>query len=184
MSFRFKNASSGSLVFTGNSGGGSIPALATGSVTGDFVSSVAAPCPGDSAGETVTERTNDCGDKKFGVRVDVKLVGTKLYVNGPGAAPTPNVSDCPFPVGGVMDNTNDRTSCGDGAQMYQRSYGVSVTGGIGLLASVVTVKPSSLTKPTVRLSKREQISCTIDSEYGGGVKVTGTLRYTITLKRL
>lgn len=170
------------------SGGGaslivSVPSQATGSIEGSFTDSVAAPCPGFEPRDPVVQPTAGCGSTRFGLRVDAQLRGKVLFVTGVSTPPADVGADCPFPVGGFIDDSNDRSACGEGSQQWERSWGVSSAGGAGLLASRITVKRSALTRRTVRLARTETIACTIGSSYSGGVKLTGKLRYVLTLRR-
>jgi hypothetical protein len=169
----------------------SIPSVAQGSISGNFTDAVETPCPGFTPGDPVTAPTGGCGATRFGVRVDIQARKAFLYVTGPNT-PLGPVSlaqasgECPFPIGGPIDSSSDRSSCGDGRQLWQRSWGVSYSGGAGLFASRVHMTPKQLfrSKRKVTITGRKDVSCTIESQYSGGVKLTGSLKYTISLKRI
>ncbi len=170
----------------------SIPSTATGTLAGAFTDTVAAACPGFVPSDPVTDPTGGCGPVRFGVRVDFQYRSDGfVYVTGPNA-PLGPVSlaqaggECPFPLGGRFDETSDRKACGDGAQQWQRSYGVSYAGGQGLFSSRFALKPRALLRPrkkTIVLTGKAVVDCTVPSSYSGGVKITGKLTYAMTLKR-
>ena len=169
----------------------SIPSKATGSISGAFTDSVATACPGFAPREPLTSPVTGCGSTTFGLRVDVQLRGAYLYVTGPntplGPVSTSQTSgDCPFQLGGGITTTSDRSACGDGTQLWKRSWGVSSAQGQGLFASRIANSGRGLLRPkrrTTTLSKRVAVDCTVPSQYSGGVKITGVLRYTLTLRR-
>ena len=170
----------------------SIPSTATGTIAGSFTDTVAAACPGFVPGDPVTDSTGGCGPVRFGVRVDFQYRSDGfVYVTGPGT-PLGPVSlaqaggDCPFPVGGRFEDTNDRSACGDGSQLWRRSWGVSSAAGEGLFSSRFAVTPRALLRPrkkTIVLTGKASVDCTVPSSYSGGVKITGKLTYAMTLKR-
>ena len=168
----------------------SIPSVAKGSLAGAFTDTVETPCPGFTPSETFTEDASGCGATKFGLRVDVISRGAFLYVTGPNAPLGPvsiaqSGGYCPFPLGGSSwDTSLDRTECGDGKQLWQRSWGVSSSGGEGLFASRIHMTPKPFKGKKLTITGRKSIECTIPSQYTGGVKMTGKLTYTLTLKRL
>ena len=95
--------------------------------------------------------------------------------------------DCPFPDGGYFFSTNgDRTACGDGKQVWQRSWGV--VGPTGLFATKLHVTTKGLLRvkkgTTKHITGRKDVDCTTGSQYSGGIPTTGTLQYTLSLKRL
>jgi hypothetical protein len=193
VSFRFKSSKPGTAAASSSRSGlsfnSSIPSVAKGSIAGHFTDAPETPCPGFEPGDPVTQSASGCGATRFGVRVDIQAKGAFLYVTGPNVPLGPvsiaqSGSDCPFPLGGFMDSSSDRTTCGDGRQVWQRSWGVSSAGGAGLFASRVHMTPKQLfRKRKVVITGRKDVSCTVESSYSGGVKLTGSLKYTITLKR-
>ncbi len=170
-----------------------LPATATGTIAGTFTDANATPCPGFDPAEPVTRPVDGCGATKFGLRVDAQVRGAFVYVTGPTVPLGPPASinqaggSCPFPLGGPIDSSSDRSACGDGNKLWQRSWGVSYSEGRGLAASRIAIKPGTLLRPkrrTVLLTGRSRVDCTIESTYSGGVKLTLDLRYTITLRRV
>jgi hypothetical protein len=192
VSFRFKSSkpapafsgSSRRLSFTV-----SIPSVATGSITGAFTDTVETPCPGFAPGDPYTEETDGCGATRFGIRVDVSSHGAFLYVTGPNTPLGPvSISQsgghCPFPLGASsFDTSLDRSECGDGKQLWRRSWGVSSSGGQGLFASRVHMTPKQLKRKKLTITGRSSVDCTVPSQYSGGVKLTGKLTFTLSLKR-
>jgi hypothetical protein len=170
---------------------GSIPSVATGSIEGRFADTVETPCPGFEPGDPVIEPVDGCGSTRFGIRVDVTPKGAFTYINGP-ATPLGPVSTagargtCPFPVDTPILSSNDFTACGDGQALWRRSWGIGSSGGQGLLASRISVTPKRLPRKgrTRVLTGRATVDCTMSSPYSGGVKVTGSLTYRLTVKRI
>jgi type 1 fimbria pilin len=193
VSFRFKStkpapafsASGGKLSFTV-----SIPSVATGSIAGTFTDKVETPCPGFEPREPFSEDVSGCGATRFGVRADVVSHGAFLYVTGPNTPLGPvSISQaggyCPFPLGGSSwDTSLDRSGCGDGKQLWKRSWGVSSSGGEGLLASRIHMTPKQLRRKKLTITGRASVDCTIPSQYTGGVKLIASLKYTLSLKRM
>ena len=173
--------------------GTSIPSKATGEIQGAFTDSLATACPGFGPGDPVIAPVKGCGAMTFGVRVDFQYRSDGfVYVTGP-EVPLGPVSlaaltgECPFPLGGGFDSGSDRSACGDGNQLYKRSWGVSSAFGQGLFASRIAVKPKALLRPkrkTVVLTGSARVDCTIPSQYSGGVKITGKLTFALTAKRV
>jgi hypothetical protein len=168
----------------------SIPSVATGTLAGAFTDSSQTACPGNAPSETFVEETDGCGATHFGVRVDVVSHGAFLYVTGPNVPLGPvSISlaggHCPFPLGASsFDTSTDRTACGDGEQLWKRSWGVSYDGGAGLLASKIHMTPKQFKRKKLTITGRKSIDCMIPSQYTGGIHMTGKLTYTLTLKRL
>ena len=170
----------------------SIPSTATGTIAGSFTDTLASACPGFGPGDPVTDPTDGCGTKRFGIRVDFQYRSDGfVYVTGP-SAPLGPVSlaqaggQCPFPMGGGFDDTNDRKACGDGSQLWRRSWGVASGDGQGLFASRFALTPRALLRPrkkTIVLTGKATVDCTVPSSYSGGVKITGKLTYAMTLRR-
>ena len=170
----------------------SIPSKATGTISGAFTDSSATPCPQFAPGDPVIDPTGGCGAETFGVRVDFQYRDDGfIYVTGP-QVPLGPVSlaalggECPFPLGGGFDSSSDRAACGDGSQLWKRSWGVAYSGGQGLFASRIAVKPKTLLRPkgkTVVLTGSAKVDCTIPSQYSGGIKLTGKLTYTLTARK-
>jgi hypothetical protein len=195
VSFRFKSSKPGTAAASSSgkrlSFTSSIPSVATGSIAGHFTDAVETPCPGFEPGAAVTQPAGGCGATRFGVRADIGAHGAFLYVTGPEVPLGPvslaqSSGECPFPVGGPIDSSSDRTTCGDGSKLWQRSWGVAASGGEGLLASRIHMTPKQLLGPKrkkITITGRKDISCTVPSDYAGGVKLTGSLKYTITLKK-
>jgi hypothetical protein len=179
--FSFASKSPGYITLPGASAQGSITGQATGKIDGSFADTVATPCPGQTPADATTDPTSDCGATKFGLRADLTLKGHDLYVTGTSMPPASTGGDCPFYVGSTFVGATPGPKCGDGSQMWQRSWGVSSAGGAGLLASKLPL--GKLKKPTTTLTKRQTVSCTLDSQYSGGIKISGTLQYTLTFKR-
>lgn len=169
---------------------GSIPSVATGTITGQFADTVETPCPDLDPGDPVTADAAGCGPTRFGIRVDVTPKGAFTYINGP-VTPLGPVSiaaaagSCPFPIDLPVLSSNDLSGCGDGAQVWRRSWGVASSGGQGLLASRIALSPKRLPgKGRKRvLTGRALVDCTMPSDYSGGVKLTGSLTYKLTVKR-
>jgi hypothetical protein len=194
VSFRFASAKP-APVAAGKSGGGlafvgSIPATAKGTIAGAFTDSPETPCPGFEPSPSVTDPAGGCGATKFGVRVDLTAKGAFVYVTGPRVPLGPgsisqSSGDCPFPVDGSFLDSTDFAACGDGKQLWKRSWGVASSGGRGLLASRWHLTPQQLPKRkrTRVFPRRATVDCTMPSRYTGGVRITGTLNYTLTLKR-
>lgn len=196
VSFRFKS-SKATTIFVSSSGSrlsfaGSIPSvIAKGTLAGQFTDSVATPCPGNEPEQPVTDDAGGCGPTRFGMRVDIQAKGAFLFVTGPEAPLGPvSVSlaggGCPFPLGGSFDSGGDRSACGDGRQVWQRSWGVSTANGQGLFSSKVHMTPRQLLHAkhkVVTITGRKAVSCTVPSSYSGGIAMTGSLTYTISLKR-
>lgn len=170
----------------------SIPSTATGTIAGAFTDSLAAACPGFEPAGPTTEPAGGCGATRFGIRVDFQYRSDGfVYVTGP-QTPLGPVSlaqaggQCPFPMGGRFEDTNDRTACGDGSQLWRRSWGVSSGDGEGLFASRFSLSPRALLRPrkrTIVLTGKAAVDCTVSSSYSGGVKITGKLTYALTLRR-
>jgi hypothetical protein len=193
-SFRFASAKA-ALVTAGRSRGGlafvgSINSTAKGTLAGAFADTLETPCPGYEPGLAVTDPAGGCGATKFGLRVDLTAKGAFVYVTGPevplrtgSLAQSPG--QCPSPVDGSFLDSTDFSACGDGRQQWKRSWGVDSSGGRGLLASRLALTPGQLPKAKHKrsFSKRTTIDCTMPSSYTGGVKIAGTLNYTLTLKR-
>jgi hypothetical protein len=194
VSFRFASAKS-ALVTAGKSGGGlafvgSIPSTAKGTIAGAFTNVPETPCPGFEPGPSVTDPTDGCGATKFGLRVDLTAKGAFVYVTGPRVPLGPvsiaqSSGGCPFPLDGSFLDSTDFTACGDGKQLWNRSWGVASSAGRGLLASRWHLTPNQLPKRnrTRAFAKRTNVNCKMPSGYSGGVQITGTLKYTLTLKR-
>ena len=169
---------------------GSIPSTAKGTIAGAFTDSPETPCTGFEPGPAVTDPAGGCGATKFGLRVDLTAKGAFVYVTGPRVPLGPvsiaqSSGECPFPVDGSFLDSTDFAACGDGKQLWKRSWGVASSAGSGLLASRWHMTPSQLPKRkrTRVFPKRANVDCTMPSRYTGGVRITGTLKYTLTLKR-
>lgn len=194
VSFRFASAKR-TLVTAGKSGGGlafrsSINATAKGTIAGAFTDALKTPCQGFEPQPSVTDPTDGCGATKFGLRVDLTAKGAFLYVTGPEVPLGPvsvalGSGHCPSPVNGAFLASNDFTACGDGRQLWKRSWGVASSAGRGLLASRWHLTPKQLPKGKRKraFAKHANVDCTMPSGYTGGVRITGTLKYTLTLTR-
>ncbi len=184
------------LVTAGRSRGGlsfvgSIPSVAKGTIAGAFTDSPQTPCPGFEPQPSRSDPTDGCGATKFGVRVDLIAKGAFMYATGPSVPLGPvstaqNTGDCPSPSSSAFLDSNDFTACGDGRQLWKRSWGIVSSGAAGLLASRLHLTPGQL--PARRRSrsfaKSVAVECTMPSSYSGGVRITGALRYTLTLRRI
>lgn len=184
VTFAFRSKTPGFVTIgAGSSTLGSITAQATGTIDGAFADTVATPCPGQLPADPVTEPTSGCGATRFGLRADLTLKGAGLSVTGTSMPPADVGDGCPFYLGSSFTSESPGPKCGDGSQLWQRSWGVSSAGGAGLLASKLSFGARTLRRPTTTLTKRQTLDCTLDSPYSGGVRITGTLRYTLTFKR-
>ena len=182
-------------VTAGRSGGrlsfvGSVPSVGQGTIAGAFTDALETPCEGQEPEPSRTEPSDGCGATKFGVRVDFVAKGAFVYVTGPETPLAPSLAqlsgECPFPTSGTFLDSTDFAPCGDAPEVFRRSWGVASANGQGLLASRFHLTPRQLPKGKRkrRYSKRTAIDCTMASSYTGGVHITGTLQYTLTLKRL
>jgi hypothetical protein len=195
--FSFRSPKPAFIVATASHGltvVGSITTIAKGSIAGSFTDTVQTACPGFAPSDPFTQSATGCGPTRFGIRVDVSQHGAYLYLTGPNV-PLGPVSiaqiggDCPFPLGDSGWVTSlDRTACGDGTQLWKRSWGVASAGGAGLLASRTHMAPRQLLHVRkgrkTHVARRVVVDCTAGSQYTGGVKITGKLNYTLTLKRV
>lgn len=169
---------------------GSLPSVATGSITGRFTDAVETPCPDQEPGEPFVAPADGCGATRFGLRVDATPRGAFTYFTGPvtplGPASTAQAGgECPFPVDLPVLESTDMGACGDGDQLWQRSWGVSASRGEGLLASRVQIGAKRLPRKgrSRQLTGRAAVECTLPSQYTGGVALRGALTYTLTVKR-
>jgi hypothetical protein len=188
----FKSSKSALIAVAGGNVVGSINAVAKGSISGSFTDTLQTPCPGFGPLDPYSDSTAGCGPLRYGVRVDVSRHGAFVYVAGPEVPLGPvsiaqSGGDCPFPDGGYSWSTSgDRTACGDGKQVWQRSWGVG--GPTGLFASRMHVTNKGLLRvkkgSTKHLTGRKDVDCTTDSQYTGDIPMTGKLTYTLSLKRL
>jgi hypothetical protein len=193
-SFRFASAKA-ALVTAGRSGGGlafvgSISSTARGTIAGAFADTLETPCPGYEPGKSLTDPAGGCGAAKFGLRVDLTAKGAFVYVTGPevplrSGSLAQSSGQCPSPIDGSFLSSSDFSACGDGTQQWKRSWGVASSAGRGLLATRLHLTPGQLPKRKHKrtFAKRTAIDCTMPSSYSGGVKIAGTLKYTLTLKR-
>jgi hypothetical protein len=192
VSFKFKSSKPAVIGVNAGRVDGSIPSVASGTVSGSFTDTVQTPCPGFEPMDPFTESAGGCGATHYGIRVDLSRHGAFVYVVGPEVPLGPvsiaqSGGDCPFPNGGSSFSTSgDRTACGDGQQVWQRSWGVG--GPTGLFASRMHITQKSLLRvkrgKTKQLTGRKDVDCTTDSQYSGGIKMTGKLTYTLSIKRL
>lgn len=170
---------------------GSLPSVATGSIAGTFTEATQTPCPGFEPRDATTSPADGCGPTRFGIRVDLTPRGSFVHLTGP-STPLGPVSiaqaggSCPFPVDESLTTSSDFKACGDGRELFRRSWGVASSGGRGLFASRIS---SSSKRPlrkgaSRRLTGRAVVDCTMESSYSGGVQLKGTLRYTLTVKRV
>lgn len=196
VNFKFKPAGS-QPIYAAKSGKrlkltGSLPSVATGTIAGQFSDTVATACPGFTPADPYIPPTAGCGATKFGVRMDLQSRGAFVYVTGPNV-PLPSGSTavspggCPFPIDTSLLLSSDMSACGDGLNLWQRSWGVSYSSGEGLFASKLSISARKLFKTKRRRSAvitgRAVVSCNVPSQYTGGVTYSGELKYTLTLKR-
>jgi hypothetical protein len=188
----FRSTKSSLLAVNRTDVAGSIDAIAKGSISGSFTDSPQTPCPGFTPDDPYTVPAAGCGALRYGLRVDLSRHGAFVYVVGPEVPLGPvsiaqSGGDCPFPDGGYFFSTNgDRTACGDGKQVWQRSWGV--VGPTGLFATKLQVTTKGLLHvkkgKTKHITGRKDVDCTTGSQYSGGIPTTGKLQYTLSLKRL
>lgn len=186
--FSFKSSSSSTLFVSSARKApnmvGSIPSKATGTISGSFTDSLATACPGFEPKPTYTDPTDGCGTNDFGLRVDLKTRGAFVHVTGPGQLKS--TGECPFAFDKLL--STDLSACGDGVNLWQRSWGISSYHGQGLFASKLHISSKSLLR--TRKGKRKVItgraivSCSQPSNfYSGPVTMNGELKYSLTLKR-
>lgn len=166
-----------------------VPSTATGSISGAFTDSLAAACPGNLPAEPSTLPTTGCGATKFGIRVDAQYRSNGfLYVTGPNPMVSLISTNCPFPMDfNVFAGSFDWSSCGEGRQQWQRSFGLNTSQGEALLASRIAVKPRAILHPRrskITLTGSAKVDCTVPSRYSAGVHFTGKLTYTLTARRV
>jgi hypothetical protein len=188
----FKSSKSSLIAVVGGRVDGSINAIAKGSISGSFTDTVQTACPGFEPGEPFTASASGCGPLRYGLRVDLSRHGAFVYVVGPEVPLGPvsiaqSGGDCPFPDGGYsFSSDGDRTACGDGTQLWQRSWGVG--GPTGLFGSRLHITNKGLLRTkkgrTKHLTGRKDVDCNTGSQYTGGIPMTGKLTYTLSLKRL
>lgn len=195
-SFKFKSSSS-SLVNVNTrkkhpSIGTSNTATATGTVTGNFSDTLATACEGYFPADSYIAPTTGCGDTKEGLRLDLVPRGAFVYVTGPnvplGPVSTAASGDCPSPVGSSLLLSSDLSACGDGQNLWQRSWGVAYSGR-GLFASKLSISGKRLAKTrkgkTAQITGRAVVDCNVPASfYSGGVTMTGELKYTLSFKRV
>ena len=189
---KVKSSQAGLIAVNGRRVDGSITSVAKGSVSGSFTDTVQTPCPGFEPAEPYTASAAGCGPLRYGIRVDLSRHGAYIYVVGPEVPLGPvsiaqSGGDCPFPNGGYGFSTDgDRTACGDGRQVWQRSWGVG--GPTGLFASRLHVTNKGLLRirkgTTKSITGRKDVDCTTGSQYSGGIRMLGKLTYTLSMKRL
>jgi hypothetical protein len=190
--FSFKSSKSSLIAVAGGNTVGSINTVAKGSISGSFTDTVETPCPGFAPLDPYMDSTAGCGATHYGIRVDISRHGAFVYVTGPEVPLGPvsiaqSGNDCPFPDGGYSWSTSgDRTACGDGKQVWQRSWGVG--GPTGLFATRLHVTQKGLLHvkkgKTKLLTGHKVVDCTTDSQYSGDIRMTGTLTYTLSMKRV
>ena len=166
--------------------GGSIAnVVGDGSIQGSFTDTLATPCPGFEPDGPYTEPASDCGPMQFPLRVDLTAVGAFIYITGPRVPTGPIPSNCPY--FSSYTESSDRRACGDGDALHKSSFGVTEVFGQGLLASRIQANRKKLLKPKKKVTKltgRQAIECTLPSfPYSGGVKITGSLQYTLKLRK-
>jgi hypothetical protein len=191
VAFKFKSSKSSLIAVAAGNVVGSINTVANGSISGSFTDTVQTPCPGFAPLDPYTDSTAGCGATHYGIRVDISRHGAFVYVTGPEVPLGPvsiaqSGGDCPFPDGGYSWSTSgDRSACGDGKQVWQRSWGVG--GPTGLFATRLHVSQKGLLRvkkgKTKSLTGRKDVDCTTDSQYSGDIGMTGKLTYTLSLRR-
>lgn len=167
----------------------SIPSAASGTITGAFSDTLAARCEADPPREATNSPTTGCGSAKFSLRADFLYRNDGfVYVTGvPAPGPGSAGGECPFPFEQRFEHASSEAGlCGDGTQIWKRSWGVVSAQGRGLFASRIAITPRALLRPkhrTIILTGAARVACTVPSEYSGGVQITGKLTYALTLKR-
>lgn len=170
---------------------GSIVTTATGTLTGRFSDLPNTPCsdfPQD--GPSVADASG-CGARKFGIRIDAKPVGAFTYLTGHnaplnvGSIAQNQDENCPYWMRLSLQSSSDLTACGDGAQQHRRSWGVAYSDGEGLFATRISAAQTKAIRKGAKrnLTGRTVVDCTIGSQYSGGIKLAGVLKYTLSLKR-
>lgn len=196
VNFAFKSAKA-QPVFVGKSGRrlevtGSIPSVATGTITGQFSDTLATACPNFAPADPYIPPTAGCGASKFGIRMDLQTRGAFVYVTGPNVPLTSGSTSaspggCPFPIDSSLLFSSDLSACGDGSNLWQRSWGMAFSNGEGLFAGKLSISARKLLKTKKRRSAiitgRSVVSCNVASQYSGGVTYGGQLKYTLTFKR-
>lgn len=195
-SFKFKSSSSSPVNVNTRKKhpriGTSNNATAIGTVTGSFSDTVATPCDGFYPADPFIAPTTGCGDTKEGLRLDLVPRGAFVYVTGPnvplGPVSTSATGDCPSPVGTSLLLSSDLTACGDGQNLWQRSWGVAYSGR-GLFASKLSISGKRLAKTrkgkTASITGRAVVDCNVPASfYSGGVTMRGELKYTLSFKRV
>ena len=119
----------------------------------------------------MTDPAGGCGATKFGLRVDLTAKGAFVYVTGPRVPLGPvsiaqSSGECPFPVDGSFLDSTDFAACGDGKQLWKRSWGVASSAG-GAAGEPVHIRPRQLPKRkrTRVFPKRANVDCTMPSRY-------------------
>ncbi|MBI5309926.1 MAG: hypothetical protein HZB14_02675 [Actinobacteria bacterium] len=171
---------------------GSVNAQANGTISGSFSDTLVTACDPFAPADPYIAPATGCGDTSFGLRVDLKTRGAFVYVNGPSMPGSGGsiaaVGLCPFPIDNSLLLSTDLSACGDGSNLWQRSWGVASSGGQGLFASKLSISSKRLLKTRKGKSKvitgRAVVSCNVPASlYAGGVTMSGELKYTLTLKR-
>jgi hypothetical protein len=162
---------------------GSIPSTVKGSITGQFTDTLVTRCQDFEPGPAVTAPTTGCGATAFDLRVDFKPVGAFTYLVGPSMPGGKTGEGCPdFQE---LASSNERTACGDDDALHRRSWGVASSHGAGMFATRLSAAQTKAVKRGGKktLTGRTPVECTLDSQYSGGVKLVGVLKYSVSVKR-
>lgn len=168
---------------------GSLNAAAKGSINGAFQIQTVAACPGFTPDypEPLVSPATGCGATAYKLRADFWTRGAFTYLTGVKTTGAFATGECPFPTDLSILQTTDFTTCGDGANQWQRSFGVTNSRGEGLFGSRMAISVKRLMRLKRGKSKtitgRKQVSCNMPSQYSGGVSYEGDLRYSIKFKR-